>query len=214
MLPLMKGHHQEDPDVAWMAAQEEESWELSCPSALSCRSWWQPSRKLAKKCKIFPPEELHFICGTITTITCFPAVGLFQFVTMTEWISVTKTMGAEGRSWTTKKQTKNIDIVLSLSQHCRCLWWKPLYLYMSSRFINCFMGVRKLQSCTFHVGVRCALRWFIWQLLVSLSKSEHAICMGVKYVECGQPFCVTEPCTVATVAIKGLRWHSLNSGDS
>lgn len=38
-------------NAAWMATQEKESWELSCPSALGCRSWWQPRRKLEKKNK-------------------------------------------------------------------------------------------------------------------------------------------------------------------
>lgn len=115
-LALANAHVNESPpsgeawtNAAWMAAQEKGSWELSCPSALGCRSWWQPRRKLEKRKK------------TQKTVPCFQERNLIlsadpwraspvslQLVhsTMnrprTEWISVTKAMGHAGWSWTSK----------------------------------------------------------------------------------------------------------------
>lgn len=82
-----------------------------------------------------------------------------------------------------------------------------LHVYLSSRLIYGLIGVPKLRCWILHVGVRRAPGWFRWQRLVGLGKSWHAICMGVKYVQCAQPFCVT----AMYCSRRGSKWITVTS---
>lgn len=79
---------------------------------------------------------------------------------------------------------------------------------MLSRLINGLVGVQKLRSWTLHVEVRCAPRWFRWQCLAGLSKSEHAICKGSEI----RRVCSAILCNRAmSCSHRGYKWITVTS---